>query len=302
MAISKSLLSVWQGGHDFEPRRTGHEHVTLLESFLQRPARGAPPASETRRLVDLDALDDRYDRDQPPVRGGQRHPLVPSTTSPAPVLLDRPAEGGGRSPEPSAAQPSPASAPPPPATALSGLGFRHARDLESRRRSAPVHAADPRRRRRADCCGVRQRLRRRRAITISIKLDLPFLTVALVQGDALGGGFEAVLSQRRAHRRARLPSSACRRSCSTCSRAWAPTACCAGGWMAPGAGADPERPALHRRGAASEMGLIDLVVAAGRGQGCGARAISTRKRAPPWRAQRAQPECAAAASRSATRS
>jgi hypothetical protein len=56
-------------------------------------------------------------------------------------------------------------------------------------------------------------------------LDLPILTVALIQGDALGGGFEAALSA--------AASSACRKCCSTCSRAWAPTASCAGGSTAP---------------------------------------------------------------------
>ena len=60
MAISKSLLSAWQGGHEFEPRRTGHERVTFLDSFLQRSARGAPARNEPQRPLELDALDGRY--------------------------------------------------------------------------------------------------------------------------------------------------------------------------------------------------------------------------------------------------
>ena len=65
------------------------------------------------------------------------------------------------------------------------------------------------------------------------KGNLPFLTIAMVHGDALGGGFETVLSCDVVSPSA-APSLVCRRSCSTCSPGWARTACCAGGSTAPG--------------------------------------------------------------------
>ena len=49
--------------------------------------------------------------------------------------------------------------------------------------------------------------------------DLPVTTISLVQGDALGGGFEAALGARCWLPRNRL-AWAFRRSCSTCSPAW----------------------------------------------------------------------------------
>jgi hypothetical protein len=47
-------------------------------------------------------------------------------------------------------------------------------------------------------------------------------SVAVVQGDALGGGFEAACAATRSSPR-KAPAWASRRCCSTCSPAWAPT-------------------------------------------------------------------------------
>jgi hypothetical protein len=66
------------------------------------------------------------------------------------------------------------------------------------------------------------------------KDNLPFLTIAMVHGDALGGGFETVLSCDVWSSPSVAPSSVCRKSCSTCSPGWARTVCCAGGSTAPG--------------------------------------------------------------------
>ena len=51
--------------------------------------------------------------------------------------------------------------------------------------------------------------------------------IALVQGDALGGGFELALCLPHHRRRGRRRAWACRKCCSTCSRAWAPIRSCA---------------------------------------------------------------------------
>jgi len=55
----------------------------------------------------------------------------------------------------------------------------------------------------------------------SVKMNLPIVSISLVQGDALGGGFEAALADDIIIAE-RAPSSACRNACSTCSRGWAP--------------------------------------------------------------------------------
>ena len=68
----------------------------------------------------------------------------------------------------------------------------------------------------------------------SMALDLPIITVSLVQGDALGGGFEARCPSTSSSPSA-APSSACPRSCSTCSPAWAPI-------TSSPAGSTPRRP------------------------------------------------------------
>jgi len=56
-------------------------------------------------------------------------------------------------------------------------------------------------------------------------------TISLVQGDALGGGFETAMSSDVliAERSARMGFP---KSCSTCFRVWAPTACLAANWAA----------------------------------------------------------------------
>ena len=57
----------------------------------------------------------------------------------------------------------------------------------------------------------------------------PITTISLVQGDCLGGGFEAALSSDIVDRRKACPLRLSRRSCSICFRAWAPIPSWTGG-------------------------------------------------------------------------
>ena len=90
-------------------------------------------------------------------------------------------------------------------------------------------------------------------------------TVSLVQGDALGGGFEmALCSDVLSPRNRRCWG--CRRSSSTCSRAWAPTACSRG---APAPRIAEELilsgkllPATRLH----EMGIVDVLAKDGEGE------------------------------------
>ena len=92
--------------------------------------------------------------------------------------------------------------------------------------------------------------------------------------------------QRRGHRRARPPSSGCPRSCSTCSPAWARTACCAGASASGMAriliedGADPQR----RRDARAGPGRPRLRARRGRGRAAPVRRRARAAGSPPiWR-------------------
>ncbi len=111
------------------------------------------------------------------------------------------------------------------AAAQRDLGVGGAGHLEPGRRSRPVHALDPR-----GCRGrvatLRLHLRRCRLS----QSDQGRSAVPDHRHGAwrrLGRRFRDGAQLRRGHRGAGQPSSGCRRSCSTCSRAWAPTACCA---------------------------------------------------------------------------
>jgi DSF synthase len=191
MAISKSLLSAWQGGHDFEPRPSGHQRVTLLETFLQRSARGAAPASEPRQPIDLEALDDhyaeinlRFEADSGILWCHQQHRQRPCFST---DLLKEVVDLQNRLQR-----------------AFAGVARRHmplrylvwASDTpgiynlggDLRLFTQLIRAGD----------GDRLLEYAKACVDIcylnSISLDLPILTVALIQGDALGGGFEAALS------------------------------------------------------------------------------------------------------------
>ena len=153
-----------------------------------------------------------------------------------------------------------------------------ARHLEPRRRSQPVPRADPGR-------DARGPLRRYAHACVDVvyqnlcKLDLPLLTIALVQGDALGGGFEAVLTNDViiAERGSKLGLPEILFN------------------MFPGMGAysllcrrlDGTRAQqlilsgrLYEAEELERMGLVDLVVEPGRGRGRGAR-VPDAQPAPP---------------------
>ena len=191
MAISKSLLSAWQGGHEFEPRRTGHERVTFLDSFLQRSARGAPARSEPQRRLELDALDGRYaeislrfEADSGILWCHQQHRQRPCFSSALltevvdlQTRLQRAFAGADRRRLPLRYLVWASDTP-----GIYNLGG----DLRLFTQLIRAGDGDGLFAYAKACIDICYRN--------SISLDLPILTVALIQGDALGGGFEAALS------------------------------------------------------------------------------------------------------------
>jgi DSF synthase len=192
MAISKSLRSEPPAAGRIEPQRLGYNGVTFLEAFLQR-SRGKAPhvAGEPQRAVDLAALERRYEEislrfeaDSGILWCRQQHRQRPcfSTALLKDVLdlqtfLQHAFAGVERGSMPLRYLVWASDAP-----GIYNLGG----DL--RLFTQLIRAGDRARlfeyaKACVDICYLN-----------SISLELPILTVALIQGDALGGGFEAALS------------------------------------------------------------------------------------------------------------
>jgi DSF synthase len=190
MAISKSLLSAHPTARQLEPQLVGHDRITFLEPFLQ--GRKAPSASGAAEpSVDLTALDRRYEEidlrfeaDSGVLWCRQQHRQRPCFSS---ALLKE---------------------------VLDLQTFLQHSFAEVERRRMPlrylVWASDTpgiynlggdlrlftRLIREGDGAGLFEYAKACVNICYlnSISLELPIVTVALIQGDALGGGFEAALS------------------------------------------------------------------------------------------------------------
>jgi DSF synthase len=192
MAISKSLLSARQGDPELAPRRPAHATVTFLETFLQRTGPTAPATrSEPRPPVDLAALDGRYQEinlrfepDSGILWCHQQHRQRPcfSTALLTEVLelqtfLQRSLAEVERRQLPLRYLVWASDTP-----GIYNLGG-DLRLFTQLIRAGDGEALLDYAKACVDICYLN-----------SVSLDLPILTIALIQGDALGGGFEAALS------------------------------------------------------------------------------------------------------------
>jgi DSF synthase len=192
MAVSKSLVHERQGGSELDRDQPDDNRVAHIDAFLLRQARDPTPAGgEAQRWVDLNALSSRYaelgvrfEADTGTLWCHQRHRGRPCFSSELlkevldlQTYLQRVFAGVERARLPLRYLVWASSTP-----GIYNLGG----DLRLFTQLIRSHDAAGLFRYAKACIDI--------CYLNNVSLDLPILTIALVQGDALGGGFEAALS------------------------------------------------------------------------------------------------------------